>query len=116
MRPNAAHRAQAAAKAHRPAAHRSTAAAGKKPAAARTSTDRAETEQQILDRLAALELAVARRGASTGDPDLDAQIAAFDRATQQQAESQRQMNVLREMMMEQRKRDEENLKKWIAMI
>jgi hypothetical protein len=115
MRANAAHRAQAAAKAHRPTTQRTT-AAGKKPAAARTAPDRAETVQQILDRLAALELAVARRGASTGDPDLDAQIAAFDRATQLQAESQRQMNVLRDMMMEQRKRDEENLKKWIAMI
>jgi hypothetical protein len=45
-----------------------------------------------------------------------AQQAQFDEEMEERAELQREANVLRDMMLEQLKADDEALKKWIAMI
>ncbi len=45
-----------------------------------------------------------------------AQQAQFDEAMEERAELQREANVLRDMMLEQLKADDEALKKYIAMI
>jgi hypothetical protein len=119
MRPNgvkAQHALRAAAKPHRPPATRPVAAAKKAAAAPPATDDRVQSALDTLDRLTAYDLAVRGAGGSTGDPALDARIAAFDQSAALQAEMQREMNVLREMAMEQRKRDDEILKKWIALI
>jgi hypothetical protein len=47
---------------------------------------------------------------------LAAQQAQFDEEMEERAELQREANVLRDMMLEQLKADDEALKKWIAMI
>ena len=53
---------------------------------------------------------------STDDQALQAQQRAFDQLMLLRAEQQREANVIRDMMTEQLKRDEEVLKKWIEMI
>ncbi len=111
----AQHAQKAAAKARKPAGARA-ASQSKKPTTRRESLDRVLSDAALLERLTLFELAARRGTTTTGDPELDAKIAAFDRASQLQAEAQREMNVLREMMMEQRKKDDENLKAWIRMI
>ena len=50
------------------------------------------------------------------DARLDRLRSDFDFAQQQRAEFLREMNILRDMAMEQRKKDDELLKKWIALI
>jgi hypothetical protein len=47
---------------------------------------------------------------------LDRLRAAFDADQAERAESLREMNVLRDMALEQQKHDDEILKKWIALI
>ncbi len=54
--------------------------------------------------------------AAQADPDLIQQQQAFDQLMLARAEQQREANVIRDMMTEQLKRDEEVLKKWIEMI
>jgi hypothetical protein len=54
--------------------------------------------------------------AAQADPDLIQQQQAFDQLMLAKAEQQREANVIRDMMTEQLKRDEEVLKKWIEMI
>lgn len=53
---------------------------------------------------------------SPDDQALQAQQRAFDQLMLLRAEQQREANVIRDMMTEQLKRDEEVLKKWIEMI
>lgn len=65
--------------------------------------------------------AVARPAAKRGpdepeDPAVQAQHADFDMRMDEQAELEREANVLRDMMLEQLKNDDEALKKYIAMI
>ncbi|GAC1538882.1 MAG: hypothetical protein NVS2B17_13420 [Candidatus Velthaea sp.] len=50
------------------------------------------------------------------DAALDAERQAFEFALKVQAEREREMNALRDLAMEQVKRDDEVLKKWIALI
>lgn len=47
---------------------------------------------------------------------IDRMRADFDNAQAERAELQREMNVLRDMALEQQKHDDEILKKWIALI
>jgi hypothetical protein len=47
---------------------------------------------------------------------IDRMRAEFDNAQSERAELMREMNVLRDMALEQQKRDDEVLKKWIALI
>ncbi len=50
------------------------------------------------------------------DQELAKQQQAFDQLLQAKAEQQREANAIRDMELEQLKRDEEVLKKWIEMI
>ena len=50
------------------------------------------------------------------DARLDRLRSDFDYSQQQRAEFLREMNILRDMAMEQRKKDDELIKKWIALI
>ncbi len=65
---------------------------------------------------------LAAKAAKSGDVDLDAQLridrlhAEFDSSQAERAELMREANVLRDMAMEQQKRDDEILKKWISLI
>jgi hypothetical protein len=59
---------------------------------------------------------VAKPTPPPADPDLIQQQQAFDQLMLAKAEQQREANVIRDMMTEQLKRDEEVLKKWIEMI
>ena len=60
--------------------------------------------------------------AKQGDLDQETQLrldrmrAEFDNAQAERSELMRESNVLRDMAMEQQKRDDEILKKWIALI
>ncbi len=85
----AAPAAHGAAEAHHSAAHQPTAGA-----AAASDADQA----------ASLELALMRREQT------------FDLVAKRQAEDEREANVLRDMAMAQLKKDDENLKKWVALI
>jgi hypothetical protein len=58
----------------------------------------------------------AKPPATPGDADVIQQQQAFDQLMLAKAEQQREANVIRDMMTEQLKRDEEVLKKWIEMI
>jgi hypothetical protein len=62
------------------------------------------------------ETAAAKPPATPGDTDVIRQQQAFDQLMLAKAEQQREANVIRDMMTEQLKRDEEVLKKWIEMI
>ena len=50
------------------------------------------------------------------DLALLARQQTFDSTVKQNSENEREMNVLRDMAMAQLKKDDENTKKWIAMI
>jgi len=62
------------------------------------------------------EAATAKPPATPDDTDVIQQQQAFDQLMLARAEQQREANVIRDMMTEQLKRDEEVLKKWIEMI
>lgn len=110
-------------------------------AVAGPSTDRPYDVQDVLGRAAAqatplaaapedraagtademerrIQLAVARQHATTMRDEmvLEAMHENFDSALKRQAESERQMNAIRDLATEQLKRDDENLKKWMALI
>jgi hypothetical protein len=67
---------------------------------------------------------VGHRGASADDPpdsaafdlELLARQQTFDLTVKQRSENEREMNVLRDLAMAQLKKDDENMKKWIALI
>jgi hypothetical protein len=89
--------------ASRPAAHADRAASPLAPEA--TAADAAEHA-----------LPVARRASTPDDPALAQQAQAFDNAVRLRSETEREMNALRDLSMEQIKRDDELLKKWITLI
>jgi len=60
--------------------------------------------------------AAVTREPTAGDAALDAEREAFEFALKVQAEHERELNALRDLAMEQVKRDDETLKKWIALI
>ena len=54
--------------------------------------------------------------ASPGDLAALAEQAAFDRMASARAEQQREMNVLRDLAMQQVKRDDQTMNEWIKLI
>jgi len=83
---------------------------------AETVPDTAATMESALARRA--ELLVLARQSLLQDQELklDAVRDRFNAAQAKRAESLREMNVLRDMALEQAKKDDEVLKKYIAMI
>jgi len=71
-----------------------------------------ETQAALDARIAAL----VARASTPEDEALERQRAEFDFIARAQAESDREINALRDMAMEQMKQDDELLKKWIALI
>jgi hypothetical protein len=69
----------------------------------------------MIDRSRTAVRAPARAAKPVSD-EVTAQQAQFDERMQEQAELQREANVLRDMMLAQLKADDEALKKYIAMI
>jgi hypothetical protein len=86
---------------HRAAAH---AAAGKRPARA--------TPAHAVHAAAG----AAHEPASPGDVAALAQQSAFDAVAAAQAEAQREWNVLRDLAMQQVKRDDQTVGEWIKLI
>ncbi len=78
--------------------------------------DAAATASEELVRRA--ELLMLRQQVEQQDREtrLDRLRSDFDFTQQQRAEFLREMNILRDMAMEQRKKDDETIKKWIALI
>jgi hypothetical protein len=58
----------------------------------------------------------AAAAASPGDLAALAEQAAFDAVTSARAEQQREMNVLRDLAMQQVKRDDQTMNEWIKLI
>jgi hypothetical protein len=72
-----------------------------------------------LDARSALDARIAAlvaRATTPQDAALEAQREEFDFVTRVRAETERELNALRDMAMEQMKNDDELLKKWIALI
>jgi hypothetical protein len=88
----------------------SSATAGAPPEAA--DGDPVETATDIETRIAAL----VARATTPEDEALERQREEFDLVTRIRAESDREVNALRDMAMEQMKHEDELLKKWIALI
>ncbi len=65
---------------------------------------------------ARIATALAARASTPDDPALDAQREAFDAVVRAEAETDREINALRDMAMDQIKQDDELLKKWIELI
>ena len=79
----------------------------------------ADSASSVSDELVRrAELLMLRQQVEVQDRDarLDGLRSEFDYSQQQRAEFLREMNILRDMAMEQRKKDDELIKKWIAMI
>jgi hypothetical protein len=78
--------------------------------------DAASTASEELVRRA--EMLMLRQQVELQDREarLDRFRSDFDFTQQQRAEFLREMNILRDMAMEQRKKDDEQIKKWIALI
>jgi hypothetical protein len=60
--------------------------------------------------------ALVARATTPEDAALEKQREDFDLVTRVRAETERELNALRDMAMEQMKNDDELLKKWIALI
>jgi hypothetical protein len=103
-----------------PAAPPAPGTAGDEPAplddTADSPPDAAATASEELVRRA--ELLMLRQQVEQQDREtrLDRLRSDFDFTQQQRAEFLREMNILRDMAMEQRKKDDETIKKWIALI
>jgi hypothetical protein len=78
--------------------------------------DTAATLADELARRTALMLVETNGQQEEAQARLDRMRSAFDGAQQERAELLREMDVLRDMALEQQKRDDETLKKWIALI
>jgi len=65
---------------------------------------------------ARIAAALAARASTPDDAALDAQREAFDAVVRAESETDREINALRDMAMEQIKQDDELLKKWIELI
>jgi hypothetical protein len=74
--------------------------------------DPVETEATLDARIAAL----VARATTPEDEALERQREEFDLITRVRAETDREVNALRDMAMEQMKHEDELLKKWIALI
>ena len=83
---------------------------------AETTADTASTLAEELARRAELVLVATQSAQQQLQARLDAMRARFNAAQEVRAERLRQMNMLRDMAMEQAKHDDEILKKYIAMI
>ena len=83
---------------------------------AEAAPDAASTASEELVRRA--EMLMLRQQVELQDREarLDRFRSDFDFTQQQRAEFLREMNILRDMAMEQRKKDDEQIKKWIALI
>ena len=88
----------------------SSATAGAPPQAA--DADPLEVPGDIDARIAAL----IARATTPEDEALERQREEFDLVTRIRAETDREVNALRDMAMEQMKHEDELLKKWIALI
>jgi hypothetical protein len=77
-----------------------------------TDGDEALVPPALDARLAAL----AARANTPEDEALERERQEFDIVTEIRAETQRELNTLRDMAMDQMKADDELLKKWIALI
>ncbi len=69
-------------------------------------------ESALAGRIAAL----VTRAVKSGDDELARQREAFDQITSVEAESEREINALRDLAMDQMKQDDAILKKWIELI
>lgn len=78
--------------------------------------DTAATLADDLARRTALMLLETNQEQEQAQARIDRMRSAFDGAQQERAELLREMDVLRDMALEQQKRDDEILKKWIALI
>jgi hypothetical protein len=83
---------------------------------AESTPDTSATLAQDVARRAAQLLVDEHEADAVRQTRLDRLKADFDFDQQERAELLREMNVLREMAMEQQKKDDELLKKWIALI
>jgi hypothetical protein len=72
----------------------------------------ADTPAEIGARIAAL----VARATTADDEALERQREEFDFVTRARAETEREINALRDMAIEQMKHEDELLKKWIALI
>jgi hypothetical protein len=72
----------------------------------------AETPAEVDARIAAL----VARATTAEDEALERQREEFDVVTRVRAETEREINALRDMAIEQMKHEDELLKKWIALI
>ena len=100
-------------------AARAAASAASAPAlddTAELASDTAATASEALVRRA--EELMLRQQVEQQDREarLDRMRSQFDYTQQQRAEFLREMNILRDMAMEQRKKDDETIKKWITLI
>ena len=71
---------------------------------------------ELAERIAAAVLAAQAGAGNSDEAAALAQRMQFDTVLRQRAELDREMNALRDLAMEQVKRDDELLKKWIALI
>jgi hypothetical protein len=76
------------------------------------AADAAEAAVPLSTRIAAL----VARASTPQDEALERQRQEFDFITRVRAETEREINALRDMAMEQMKQDDALLKKWIALI
>ena len=72
--------------------------------------------EDALTRHLQLALLAQRKRQDAGEMAIDHMRAEFDMHEQQRAEFLREWNVIRDMAMEQMKRDDDIVKKWIALI
>jgi len=70
----------------------------------------------LAERIAAAVVAAQAGAGNTDETAALAQRMQFDTVLRQRAELDREMNALRDLAMEQVKRDDDLLKKWIALI
>jgi hypothetical protein len=75
-------------------------------------SDSTEAPAELEARIAAL----VARATTPEDEALERQREEFDFVTRARAETEREINALRDMAMEQMKHEDELLKKWISLI
>ncbi len=101
-----------AARAPAPAANADAPTTDAAPAPETGAPDPGAAEAALEARIAAL----VARASTPEDEALERQREEFDVITREQAETEREINALRDMAMEQMKHDDEILKKWIELI
>lgn len=76
----------------------------------------AATGDELAEKIAAAVVAAQSSAEGTDETAALQQRMQFDTVLRQRAELDRELNALRDLSMEQVKRDDELLKKWIALI